>query len=155
MTDLPRVVITGVGLTSPNGDDLATYRRNLLSGVSGVQPWEIRHVGRHLSDFLRSHPLSRERPWLSDLANLEWTRLAAFDAADAEPLALSELESALPDSWPQLRLRAVPSFSLLAFNHPVSRDLRGATTVSASVVGTRPELVTFIARARRADGCTV
>ena len=27
---LPRVVITGVGLTSPNGDDLQQYRSNLL-----------------------------------------------------------------------------------------------------------------------------
>jgi len=39
-------VITGVGLTSPNGDDLTTYRANLLAGVSGVEPWEIRHFGR-------------------------------------------------------------------------------------------------------------
>lgn len=42
---LPRIVITGVGLTSPNGDDLATYRQNLLAGVSGVEPWNIRHFG--------------------------------------------------------------------------------------------------------------
>ena len=45
MVERPRVVITGVGLTSPNGNDLASYRRNLLSGVSGVQPYEIRHFG--------------------------------------------------------------------------------------------------------------
>lgn len=45
MVDLPRIVITGVGLTSPNGDDLSTYRANLLAGVSGVEPWEIRHFG--------------------------------------------------------------------------------------------------------------
>ena len=47
--DLPRVVITGVGLTSPNGDDLATYRANLLAGVSGVEEFEVRHVGRTLA----------------------------------------------------------------------------------------------------------
>ena len=49
MLDLPRVVITGVGLTSPNGDDLVTYRENLLSGVSGVEPYEIRHFGETLA----------------------------------------------------------------------------------------------------------
>lgn len=49
MPDLPRVVITGVGLTSPNGDDLATYRRNLLTGVSGVERYEIRHFGETLA----------------------------------------------------------------------------------------------------------
>jgi len=43
--DLPRVVITGVGLASPNGNDLAEYRANLLAGVSGVEPWTIRHFG--------------------------------------------------------------------------------------------------------------
>ena len=37
MSDLPRIVITGVGLTSPNGNSLAEYRANLLAGVSGVR----------------------------------------------------------------------------------------------------------------------
>ncbi len=46
MTNLPRIVITGVGLTSPNGNDLATYRQNLLAGVSGVSPYEIRYFGK-------------------------------------------------------------------------------------------------------------
>jgi len=42
---LPRVVMTGIGLTSPNGNDLATFRKNLLAGVSGVRPWETRFLG--------------------------------------------------------------------------------------------------------------
>ncbi len=42
---LARVVITGVGLTSPNGNDLDTFRRNLLAGVSGVVPFETRFMG--------------------------------------------------------------------------------------------------------------
>ena len=49
MADLPRIVITGVGLTSPNGNSLAEYRQNLLSGVSGVQPYEIRYFGPTLA----------------------------------------------------------------------------------------------------------
>lgn len=49
MNGLPRVVITGVGLASPNGNSLAEYRRNLLAGVSGVKPWTIRHVGETLA----------------------------------------------------------------------------------------------------------
>ncbi|MDC0934677.1 beta-ketoacyl-[acyl-carrier-protein] synthase family protein [Pirellulales bacterium] len=40
-----RIVITGVGLTSPNGNTLAEYRAALLSGRSGVQPYHIRYVG--------------------------------------------------------------------------------------------------------------
>jgi len=45
MSDLARIVITGVGLTSPNGNDLKEFRANLLAGVSGVEDYHIRHVG--------------------------------------------------------------------------------------------------------------
>lgn len=48
-SSLPRIVITGVGLTSPNGNSLPEFRANLLNGVSGVQHWEIRHVGQTLA----------------------------------------------------------------------------------------------------------
>lgn len=46
---LPRVVITGIGLTSPNGNSLAEFRRNLLDGVSGVRRFDVRHVGETLA----------------------------------------------------------------------------------------------------------
>ena len=49
MSQLPRVVITGIGLTSPNGNSLEDYRANLLAGRSGVQPYEIRYVGKTLA----------------------------------------------------------------------------------------------------------
>jgi len=40
-----RIVITGVGLTAPNGNDLAEFRAALLAGRSGVSNYEIRYVG--------------------------------------------------------------------------------------------------------------
>lgn len=46
--DLPdhqRVVITGVGLTAPNGNNLPEFREALLQGRSGVRDYEIRYVG--------------------------------------------------------------------------------------------------------------
>jgi 3-oxoacyl-[acyl-carrier-protein] synthase II len=46
MTESQRVVITGVGLTAPNGHNPETFRRNLLSGVSGVTYIETRFMGR-------------------------------------------------------------------------------------------------------------
>ena len=49
MPELPRIVITGIGLASPNGSSLADLRRALLNGVSGVRRWEIRHVGETLA----------------------------------------------------------------------------------------------------------
>ncbi len=57
MIGLPRIVITGVGLTSPNGNSLPEYRANLLKGVSGVRPWTIRHVGDTLAGQCEFDPL--------------------------------------------------------------------------------------------------
>ena len=47
--DSQRVVITGIGLTAPNGNNLTEYREALLEGRSGVQPYEIRYVGKTLA----------------------------------------------------------------------------------------------------------
>lgn len=47
--DNQRVVITGVGLTAPNGNTLHEFRAALLAGRSGVQPYEIRYVGKTLA----------------------------------------------------------------------------------------------------------
>lgn len=50
--DLPdheRVVITGIGLSSPNGNSLPEFRESLLRGRSGVKPYEIRYVGKTLA----------------------------------------------------------------------------------------------------------
>jgi 3-oxoacyl-[acyl-carrier-protein] synthase II len=41
-----RIVITGVGLTAPNGNSLAEFRRNLLGGVSGITTIDVRYMGR-------------------------------------------------------------------------------------------------------------
>lgn len=49
LPDEQRIVMTGIGLTSPAGNDLATLRENLLSGRSGVQEYEIRYVGKTLA----------------------------------------------------------------------------------------------------------
>jgi 3-oxoacyl-[acyl-carrier-protein] synthase II len=60
MGELPRVVITGVGLASPNGDSLPEYRQNLLRGVSGVEPYHIRHVGDTVAGVCHFDPLRHQ-----------------------------------------------------------------------------------------------
>lgn len=40
-----RIVITGVGLTSPVGNNLSEHRESLLKGKSGVKPYNIRYIG--------------------------------------------------------------------------------------------------------------
>lgn len=49
LPDEQRIVMTAVGLTSPNGNDLETYRASLLAGRSGVRDYEIRYVGKTLA----------------------------------------------------------------------------------------------------------
>jgi 3-oxoacyl-[acyl-carrier-protein] synthase II len=44
-----RIVITGVGLTAPNGNSLPEFRAALLAGKSGVTDYEIRYVGKTLA----------------------------------------------------------------------------------------------------------
>ncbi|MFP6611863.1 MAG: beta-ketoacyl-[acyl-carrier-protein] synthase family protein [Pirellulales bacterium] len=48
-TDSRRIVITGVGLTAPNGNNLSEFREGLLSGRSGVSHYKIRYVGDTLA----------------------------------------------------------------------------------------------------------
>lgn len=48
-TPRDRIVITGVGLTSPIGNNLADYRASLLAGRSGVVEREIRYMGKVLA----------------------------------------------------------------------------------------------------------
>lgn len=41
-----RIVITGIGLTAPNGNNLAEFRGALLEQKSGITHAEIRHMGK-------------------------------------------------------------------------------------------------------------
>ena len=47
--DDQRIVITGIGLSAPNGNSLGEFRESLLEGRSGVVPYEIRYVGQTLA----------------------------------------------------------------------------------------------------------
>src|SRR4030042_5585611 len=41
-----RIVITGVGLTAPNGNSPGEFRESLLAGRSGVSAYDIRYFGK-------------------------------------------------------------------------------------------------------------
>lgn len=49
LPDHQRIVITGIGLTAPNGNSLDEFRESLLNGRSGVSEYEIRYVGKTLA----------------------------------------------------------------------------------------------------------
>ncbi len=56
-----RIVITGVGLTAPNGDSLAEFRRHLLTGVSGVSRTEVHYMGTQLAGVCRFDALRHQK----------------------------------------------------------------------------------------------
>ena len=49
LPDSQRIVITGIGLTSPNGNTLGEFRESLLNGKSGVEDYEIRYFGKTIA----------------------------------------------------------------------------------------------------------
>jgi hypothetical protein len=60
-------------------------------------------------------------PYLSDIASLEWLRLSAFHAADADPIdagAFSALIAA-PDRLAEAPLALHPSLAVVRSNHPI------------------------------------
>ncbi len=61
MTDRERIVITGIGIASPNGNSLAEMRANLLTGVSGVQKYNIRYIGDTLAGICKFDPMRYQK----------------------------------------------------------------------------------------------
>ncbi len=79
----------------------------------------VRHVGRQFAAFLAE--TVAVPAYLGDLARLEWARVEVFDAADAEPLRLLELQARPAEAWPALRLRPVPACALVESVWPLHR----------------------------------
>jgi len=76
-------------------------------------------AGRHLPALLKSWPLTKQFPFLSDLAQLEWQVSLSFHAFDPAPLKPQELAAVDPEDWDRLRLFVRPSVFLLASPWPV------------------------------------
>lgn len=60
LPDSARIVITGLGLTAPNGDSPGAFRDALLNGRSGVSAYEIRYVGKTLAGVCRFEELRHQ-----------------------------------------------------------------------------------------------
>jgi len=56
-----RTVITGVGLTAPNGNNLAEFRKSLLTGKSGIQKFNVRYMGEVLAGVCHFDPLKYQK----------------------------------------------------------------------------------------------
>lgn len=77
--------------------------------------------GAGFADFVEDFPPAAGLPYLAEVARLEWLRVEAWHAADADPLPLAEISALLADAaaLPALRLALHPALRLLRSAHPV------------------------------------
>jgi len=61
MLDETRIVITGIGLTAPNGNNLTEFRQNLLAGKSGVGTIETHYMGNVIAGICKFNPLRYQK----------------------------------------------------------------------------------------------
>lgn len=73
------------------------------------------HYGAHFADFVAHFAPAESVPYLADVARLEMARVAAYHAADADPIASDALSLALakPQRIPHLRVQFLPSLQVL------------------------------------------
>lgn len=96
------------------GDDAfdALAREYVVAHPSRFQ--NARWFGRGIPEFLRAHEVYASRPELAGLALLEKTLADAFDAPDAQPIAMASLAAHAPDDWGRLTFAPHPSAVLLS-----------------------------------------
>jgi hypothetical protein len=124
---------------------------NLVTDYLLVHPSthpSLRFAGRHLPEFLTTHDLLAEWPFLGDLARFEWALVDAFDAPNAEPLRATDLAAVPATEWDALRFRLVPSCRILDLqwavadvwtgvkggSDPKSANIGGAVNPNAVIV---------------------
>lgn len=99
--------------------------------------------GADFAGFIASFEPAATLPYLSGVAQLEYAMRRAYHAADASPIAASELEN--PHIFSAC-LTLAPSCTMLSFAHPVA-DIRAAalggpkpTSGAQDIMITRPDL---------------
>ena len=76
----------------------------------------IRWYGGELADFLANYPPYGDAPILAEVALLEWTLAAVFDATDAHALNRAALAAVDPAAWGSLTFEFHPSLRRLEFS---------------------------------------
>jgi hypothetical protein len=66
--------------------------------------FSIRYFGDRLSEYLASAENYRDKPFLGEMAALEWAMSEAFDAPDSPGVDLDAMASIPPEAWPEMRL---------------------------------------------------
>ena len=80
--------------------------------------YNLDHAGAHMAAFLRRDALTRERPFLPDLAQLEWRVAVALHAAERPPLDPHRLGWSV-DQWAAALLHFQPSVAVVSSRWPI------------------------------------
>ncbi|HYL58111.1 MAG TPA: DNA-binding domain-containing protein [Candidatus Acidoferrales bacterium] len=84
----------------------------------------VYHLGRHLADFLRDHPMRENAPFIVDLAALERATVEVFQAADACALDAESMRAIPGERWPAMKLATHPAVQILSLEWRVAELLR-------------------------------
>ncbi len=108
----------------------------------------VRYLGQSLPSFLRTHELSQDRPWLAELAELEWTRLDVFDRVDELVLTMEDLQQAAATGFEGLTLRCIAAHQIVRATHAIEvawRELEApdATQTRSILVWRQPDLYVY------------
>jgi hypothetical protein len=66
--------------------------------------FSIRYFGHRLCEYLASAETYRDKPYLGEMAALEWAMSEAFDAPDSPGVDLDAMATIPPEAWPEMRL---------------------------------------------------
>ncbi|PIZ04183.1 MAG: DUF2063 domain-containing protein [Gammaproteobacteria bacterium CG_4_10_14_0_8_um_filter_38_16] len=69
----------------------------------------IRWFGDQFAFFLKQQSSYKKKPYLFELANLEWKSALVFDAENAPVLQLEKMASVSPDLWPTIIFKIHPT----------------------------------------------
>lgn len=73
----------------------------------------LRWFGQDFPPWLGYAPDKGSHDWYAEMAQLEWSFIGAFDAADAEALTEADAAAIPPEAWPGLRMEFHPAVRLV------------------------------------------
>lgn len=88
--------------------------------------------GGEFPEFLEKSPLAVDRPWLPDLARIDWARNEAYFSADAIPVTHSDIAAVAVDRYENLKFVLLPSVRVFRSNFPITALWSAATMLRKS-----------------------
>ena len=97
--------------------------RELVRGYVAAFPsrsYTLNRLGDHLPAFVLTAIGRRHRGFCHDLARLELAMTEVFDEAETPALSAEAVAAMPPEKWPEVWLRPIAAFRLLALRYPAS-----------------------------------